>query len=70
MAYWTCLSVQMHEDKDLLITRGRDIYDFAIQTLKILFTSTELSTSILPPSRSHLARPALDTERFNKFHGT
>ncbi len=60
----------MHGDKDLLTTRGRDIYDFARQTLKILFTSTELSTCILPPDRSHLARPALDIERFNLFHGT
>ena len=62
----------MYKDKniDLLSSRGRDIYDFARQTLKILFTPNELSTSILPPARSHLARPALDSERFNLFHGT
>lgn len=60
----------MHGDKDLLATRGRDIYDFSRQTLRILFTAKELSTHILPPGRSHLARPPLDTERFNKFHGT
>ncbi|CAF1401700.1 unnamed protein product [Rotaria sp. Silwood1] len=60
----------IYEGKDLLEIRGRDIYDFARQTLKILFTRKELSTSILPPARSHLARPALDVERFNLFHGT
>lgn len=63
------LSFQMHGLIDLLKTRGRDIYDFARQTLKILYTPEELSSSILPPSRIHLSRPALDTVRFDKFHG-
>ncbi|CAF3902684.1 unnamed protein product [Rotaria sordida] len=60
----------IYEGKDLLITRGRDIYDFARKTLNILYTPKELSTCILPPARRHLARPALDPERFNLFHGT
>ncbi|CAF2032844.1 unnamed protein product [Rotaria magnacalcarata] len=58
----------MHGLIDLLKTRGRDIYDFARQTLKILYTSEELSSSILPPTRIQLSRPALDTVRFEKFH--
>ncbi|CAF3391357.1 unnamed protein product [Rotaria socialis] len=58
----------MHGLIDLLKTRGRDIYDFARQTLKILYTPEELSGSILPPTRIHLSRPALDIQRFDKFH--
>ncbi|CAF2110347.1 unnamed protein product [Rotaria magnacalcarata] len=58
----------MHGLIDLLKTRGRDIYDFARQTLKILYTSEELSSSILPPTRIQLSPPALDTVRFEKFH--
>ncbi|CAF4751404.1 unnamed protein product, partial [Rotaria socialis] len=58
----------MHGLIDLLTTRARDIYDFARQTLKILYTPEELSSSILPPTRIHLSRPALDIQRFDKFH--
>ncbi|CAF1231843.1 unnamed protein product [Rotaria sordida] len=58
----------MYNGKDLLTTRARDIYDFARQTLRILFTPKELNECILPPGRKHLARPALDAERFDKFH--
>ncbi len=60
----------MYKNKNLLETRGRDIYDFGRKTLRIIYTPTELSTSILPPPRSHLKRPALDPELFNTFHGT
>jgi hypothetical protein len=59
----------MHNGIDLLTSRGRDMYDFARQTLRILFTSQELTECILPPGRKHLRRPPLDLERFNKFHG-
>ncbi|UJR38892.1 hypothetical protein I4U23_031560 [Adineta vaga] len=35
---------------------------------RVLYTPEELSSSILPPDRSHLARPALDPQRFGIFH--
>ncbi|UJR34700.1 hypothetical protein I4U23_027477 [Adineta vaga] len=59
----------MYKDKNLLESRGRDIYDFGRQVLGVLYTPEELSSSILPPDRSHLARPALDPQRFGIFHG-
>ena len=59
----------MYEGQNLLEIRGRDIYDYGIKILKMLYTSQELSSCILPPARNHLARPALDPVRFNVFHG-
>lgn len=36
--------------------------------MRILFTSEELKTCVLPPKRSHPIRPALDAIRFDLLH--
>ncbi|UJR37028.1 hypothetical protein I4U23_029735 [Adineta vaga] len=59
----------MYDNKNLLEIRARDIFDFGRKILKTLYTSEELGSSILPPARSHLARPSLDPVRFHLFHG-
>ncbi|UJR37027.1 hypothetical protein I4U23_029734 [Adineta vaga] len=58
----------MYDNKNLLEIRARDIFDFGRKILKTLYTSEELGSSILPPARSHLARPSLDPVRFHLFH--
>lgn len=54
---------------NLLRIPAKDIIDYARKTLKILFSSEELKTHILPPARDHLRRPALNEERFNILLG-
>lgn len=48
---------------------ARNYGDFARRTMRILFTADELKTSVLPPSRSYLSRPALDEKRFELLNG-
>lgn len=57
----------MHGDRDLLKTMAKDIFDFARKTLRILYTSSELKSHIIPPARDHLKMPALDEIRFSKL---
>lgn len=37
--------------------------------MRLLYTADELRTCVLPPDRSHLARKALDTDRFRLLNG-
>ncbi|CAF1380402.1 unnamed protein product [Didymodactylos carnosus] len=60
----------LFKGEDLLLTRGRDIYDFGRLTLRKLYSPKELNDSILPPGNKRYVRPPLDEERFELFHGT
>jgi hypothetical protein len=53
----------------LIETVGRDFGDFARQTIRILYTTDELRTCVLPPDRPHLSRKALDIVRFRLLNG-
>ncbi|CAF4383382.1 unnamed protein product [Didymodactylos carnosus] len=57
-----------YNGEDLLLTRGRDIYDFSRLTVQKLYRAKELNDSILPPGAAHLVRASLDGKRFEKFH--
>lgn len=48
---------------------GTNFGDFARQVMRILYTTEELKTCILPPKRSYLVREPLDPERFRLLNG-
>jgi hypothetical protein len=57
----------MFKQVDLLDVMATDYGDYARKILRIIFTSDELQTRILPPGKSHLARKPLDEDRFKIF---
>ena len=59
----------MHGEVNLTKIRSKSVGDYARQVLRIIFTKSELISSILPPGGSHFARPQLDVHKFEKLHG-
>ncbi|CAM4836261.1 unnamed protein product [Rotaria magnacalcarata] len=53
---------------NLLDVCARNYGDYARQILRILYTTEELCSSILPTDSTHFARKPLDIVRFRKFH--
>jgi len=50
----------MFKQVDLLDVMATDYGDYARKILRVIFTSDELQTRILPPGKLHLARKPLD----------
>ena len=59
----------MYQEQDLLRIRAKDYGDYARQLLRTLYSKEELVECILPPGHSRFARPLLENERFQLFHG-
>ncbi len=57
----------MFKKVDLLDVMATDYGDYARKILRIIFTSDELQTRILPLGKSYLARKPLDEDRFKIF---
>lgn len=48
---------------------AKDFGDFARQAMRVLYSTDELQTCVLPPGRSHLSRKPLDSVRFGRLNG-
>jgi hypothetical protein len=60
----------MWNNKNLLNVLGRDPGDYGRKLLRLLYTETELQSSLLPSQSAHLyQKDVLDQERFEKLNG-
>ena len=60
----------MYNGDDLLKVRAKDYGSYARLIMRKVFSTQELTTSILPPGGSQYSRPPLDVDKFDYIHRT